>query len=171
MVPLLSCTIASGARVRLPMMSSKDDRVPEPASRETTVMPWSGPPSSLQVRTAPLKTPRTWSRVSAETGFEGCTTTAIPSRATTVAVNAFASAGRSTRSAIPTSAVPETADWMPTAEPPPWTLMYTSGRPATYASASFSANGWNAVDPARVNAFFGRPHPERPRAATDSMTR
>ncbi len=79
--------------------------------------------------------------VSPGTPFAGFTTIAIPSRATVALDSSAASGGSVTRSAIPISAVPDNADWMPNAEPPPCTVMDTSGRLVMNCSASFSANG------------------------------
>src|SRR3989304_1941059 len=50
---------------------------------------------------------------------------------------------------------------MPTADPPPCTVTAASRFFCMYWSASFSANGWKAVEPASVTEFVRFPHPPR----------
>ena len=72
---------------------------------------------------------------------------------------------------MPSCAVPESADWIPSAEPPPWMVTTTPGVRFMYSSASFSANGWKAVEPARVRLSRGRPQPATKPAARNAARR
>ena len=134
-------------------MDSKPSRVPEAASRPSTVIFWSLPPRSFQLVISPVKICVICSLVSSVTGLSLFTAIAIPSMAICFTSNWLGSSS-SFRflERSPTRAVPARTAFGASPEPLPLFVTVTPG----YFSINFSPSAWQTlameVEPFKVKS-------------------